>query len=57
MKKRMKTLLPAGIATKIAYVGSKLSTCFRVKDVTEFNKTMTYSTKTDVPKMVVMNIT
>ena len=36
MTKRMKYLLPTGIVTKIAYVGNKLSTCFRVKDVTEF---------------------
>ena len=36
MKKRMKCLLPTGIATKIAYLGNKLITCFRVKDVTEF---------------------
>ena len=36
MKKRMKCLLPTCIKTKIAYVGNKLSTCFRVKDVTEF---------------------
>ena len=35
-KKRMKSLLHTGIVTKIAYVGNKLSTCFRVKDVTEF---------------------
>ena len=34
MKKRMKSLLPIGCVTKIAYVGNKLST--RVKDVTEF---------------------
>ena len=36
MKKRMKCLLPTGIATKIAYLGNKLITCFRVKDATEF---------------------
>ena len=36
MRKRMKCLLPTGIVTKSAYVGNKLSTCFRVKDVTEF---------------------
>ena len=32
----MKCLLPTDVVTKIAYVGNKLSTCFRVKDVTEF---------------------
>ena len=32
----MKSLLPTGCVTKIAYVGNKLSTGFRVKDVTEF---------------------
>ena len=31
MKKRMKSLLPTDIVAKIAYVGNKLSTCFRVK--------------------------
>ena len=36
MKKIMKTLLPTGMVTKIAYVGNKLSTCFRVTDVTKF---------------------
>ena len=36
MKKRMKSLLPPDIVTKIAYVGHKLSTCFRVKDVHKF---------------------
>ena len=36
MKKRMKSLLPTGIATKIVYVGNRLSTYFHVKDVTEF---------------------
>ena len=36
MKKRMKSLLPTGTVTKIAYVGNKLISCFRVKDVTEF---------------------
>ena len=36
MKKRMKCLLPTDVVTKIAYVGNKLSTGFRVKDVTEF---------------------
>ena len=36
MKNRMKSLLPTGCVTKIAYVGNKLSTCFHVKDVTEF---------------------
>ena len=40
MKKRMKSLLPTGIITKIAYVGNKLSTCFRVKDVTEFKQNL-----------------
>ena len=33
----MKCLLPADIVMKIAYVGNKLSTCFRVKHITEFN--------------------
>ena len=36
MTKRMKSLLPTGIVTKIAYVGNKLSTCFCVKDITKF---------------------
>ena len=36
MRKRMKCLLPTGIVTKIAYLGNKLSTCFRVTDITEF---------------------
>ena len=36
MKKRMKCLLPTNIVIKTAYAGSKLSTCFRVKDVTKF---------------------
>ena len=36
MKKRMKSLLPRSIIIKIAHAGNKLSTCFRVKDVTEF---------------------
>ena len=36
MKKRMKTLLPTNIRTKIAFTGSKLSTCFQVKDKTKF---------------------
>ena len=36
MMKRMKCLLPADIVIKIAYVGNKLSTCFRVKHITEF---------------------
>ena len=36
MKKIMKCLLPTCILNKIAYVGNKLSTCFQVKDVTEF---------------------
>ena len=40
MKKRMKSLLPTGIITKIAYVGNKLSKCFRVKDVTEFKQNL-----------------
>ena len=38
MKKRMKCLLPTGAVTKIAYVGNKLSTYFRVKDVNEFKR-------------------
>ena len=38
MRKRMKSLLPTGFVTKIAYVGNKLSTYFRVKDVTEFKQ-------------------
>ena len=36
MKKRMKSLLPTDIVTKIAYVGNELSTCFCVKGVTKF---------------------
>ena len=36
IKKRMKTLLPTNIRTKIAFTGSKLSTCFQVKDKTKF---------------------
>ena len=36
MKKRIQTLLPICIVTKTAYVGNKLSTCFRVQDITEF---------------------
>ena len=32
----MKTLLPTNIRTKIAFTGSKLSTCFQVKDKTKF---------------------
>ena len=36
MKKGMKSLLPTGIIPKIAYVGNKLSTYFRVKDATEY---------------------
>ena len=36
MKKRMKTLLPTNIRTKIAFTGSKLSTCFQVRDKTKF---------------------
>ena len=36
MKKRMKTLLPANIRTKIAFAGSKFSTRFQVKDKTKF---------------------
>ena len=36
MKKRMKSLRPTGTVTKLAYVGNKLISCFRVKDVTEF---------------------
>ena len=40
MKKRMKSLLPTGIITKIAYVCNKLSTCFRVKDVIEFKQNL-----------------
>ena len=34
----MKCLLPTGAVTKIAYVGNKLSTYFRVKDVNEFKR-------------------
>ena len=40
MKKRMKSLFPTGIITKIAYLGNKLSTCFRVKDVIEFKQNL-----------------
>ena len=36
IKKRMKTLLPTSIRTKIVCTGSKLSTCFQVKDKTKF---------------------
>ena len=36
MKKRMKSLLSTGCVAKSSYVGNKLSTCFCVKDVTEF---------------------
>ena len=36
IKKRMKCFLPTDNVTKIVYVGTKLSSCFRVKDVTEF---------------------
>ena len=34
----MKCLLPTNIATKIAYVGNKLSTCFCLKNVIEFKQ-------------------
>ena len=34
----MKSLRPTCIATKIPYVGNKLSTCFHVKGVTEFKQ-------------------
>ena len=40
MKKRMKSLLPTDIITKIGYVGNNLSTCFRVKDITEFKQNL-----------------
>ena len=36
MKKKTKSLLQTDTVTKIAYVVNKLSTCFLVKDVTEF---------------------
>ena len=36
MKKRVKTLLPTNIRTKIAFTGSRLSTCFQVGDKTKF---------------------
>ena len=36
IKKRMKCFLPTDNVTKIVYVGTKLSSFFRVKDVTEF---------------------
>ena len=36
MKKRVKTLLPTNIRTKIALTGSRLSTCFQVGDKTKF---------------------
>ena len=36
IEKRVNTLLPTGIVTKIAYVDTKLSTFFRVKDVNKF---------------------
>ena len=36
VKKRMKNLLPTNIRTKIGFTGSKLSTCFQLKDKTKF---------------------
>ena len=36
VKKRMKHLLPTNIRTKIGFTGSKLSTCFQLKDKTKF---------------------
>ena len=36
MKKRMETLLPTNIKTKIVLTGSKLSTVFQVKDEIKF---------------------
>ena len=36
MKKKMETLLPTNIKTKIALTGSKLSTVFQVKDEIKF---------------------
>ena len=36
MKRRVKTLLPTNIRTKIAFTGSRLSTCFQVGDKTKF---------------------
>ena len=45
MKKRMKTLLPSNIRTKIAFTGSKLSTCFQVKDKTKFEHKSNIRTK------------
>ena len=38
MKKRMNSLLPKRCVTKISCVGNELSTCFCVKDVTEFKQ-------------------
>ena len=35
-KKGMKTLLPTNIRTKIAFMESKLCTCFQLKDKTKF---------------------
>ena len=57
MKKIMNTLLSTGIATKIAYVGNKFSTSFREKDVINLIIIMTYATKVDVQKLVIMIIT
>ena len=55
MKKRMKTLLPTSIRTKIAFTGSKLSACFQVKNKTKFghNHDIVYHGtcyKTDCPE-------
>ena len=37
IKKRMKTLLPTNIRTKMAFTASKLSTCLQVKDKAKFD--------------------
>ena len=38
MKRRVKTLLPTNIRTKIAFTGSRLSTCLQVGDKTKFER-------------------
>ena len=50
--KRMNTLLPTYISTKIAITGSNLSTCFQVKDKTKFEQIVYHgsSPETDYPK-------
>ena len=36
MKKRLKTLLPDNIRTDVVFQGEQLSSCFNIKDKTEF---------------------